>query len=117
MVAVEKIRESKNIEGVNKDFYNKLYKKRNPLIQLIYSFISYDQQSKSKYNYKKIKYVLDQYKHTDDFRFLDYGFGHGSLLLKIPKKKSLFGCDISFEAVDNFPHVAKLLGKEEFIRM
>jgi len=101
----------KDIEIVNKDFYNKLYKKRNLLIQLIYPFISHDQQSKSKHNYQKIKSILKESSDVNSFNILDYGFGHGSLLLKIPKKDGLFGCDISFEAVSNFPKVAKLLGK------
>lgn len=98
-------------EEVNAEFYNKLYKKRNVLFQLIYPFISYDQQSKSKYNYSYIKSLIQSSGITSNFKYMDYGFGHGSLLLKLPFKDGLFGCDISIEAVANFPRVAKLLGK------
>lgn len=100
------------IEEINAEFYNKLYKKRNVFLQLIYPFISYDQQSKSKFNYRTILSVLKQAKSTVGFNYMDYGFGHGSLLLKMPMKTGLYGCDISREAVANFPNVAKLLGKE-----
>jgi SAM-dependent methyltransferase len=100
------------VEEANIEFYNELYKKRNIFIQLVYPFISFDQQSKSKFNYRSIKKVLAEIKDLRDFNFLDYGFGHGSLLLKLPRKVGLFGCDISVEAVANFPRVAKLLGKK-----
>lgn len=96
---------------VNKEFYNKLYKKRNPLLSYIYSLISFDQQSKSKINYKVIKdHFGDRFKNN--LNVLDYGFGHGSLLLKYPKNHQLFGCDISEEAVYNFPEVAKAAGRK-----
>lgn len=95
---------------INKEFYNKLYKKRNPFLSYIYSLISFDQQSKSKINYKLVKeHFGDRFKN--ELKILDYGFGHGSLLLKYPKNHQLFGCDISEEAVFNFPDVAKAAGR------
>ncbi len=95
---------------VNKEFYNKLYKKRNPLISRIYSLISFDQQSKSKINFKIIKeHFAERFNKT--LHILDYGFGHGSLLLKYPKYHLLYGCDISEEAVHNFPAVAESTGR------
>lgn len=98
-----------SVTDINKEFYNKLYKKRNPWVSLIYSFISFDQQSKSKVNIKVIKdYLGSRYKGK--LNVLDYGFGHGSLLLKYNKNHELYGCDISEEAVFNFPSVAKLKG-------
>jgi SAM-dependent methyltransferase len=97
-------------EQINKDYYNQLYQKRSPLIQLIYPFISYDQQCKSKYN---IHFITEELrKNKKQFQFLDYGFGHGSFILKMPSKTDLYGCDISQEAVYNFPRVAKMIGKE-----
>lgn len=96
-------------EQINKDYYDQLYRKRSPLIQLIYPFISYDQQCKSKYN---VDFITNELKKSkSQFRFLDYGFGHGSFILKMPKKADLYGCDISQEAVYNFPKVAKMIGK------
>lgn len=98
------------IENINRSFYNKLYKRRHRLLQLIYPYVSYDQQCKSKHNIKFIKTEILRNQH-DNFSFLDYGFGHGSLILKVPLKNNLFGCDISLEAVTNFPRVARLVGK------
>jgi 2-polyprenyl-3-methyl-5-hydroxy-6-metoxy-1,4-benzoquinol methylase len=100
----------KEIEQINKNYYDKLYKKRGFFSQLIYPFISYDQQCKSKYNNAVIRNLLRN--HHDDFVFLDYGFGHGSLLLKMPNRAKLYGCDLSVEAVVNFPKVAAKLGKK-----
>lgn len=101
------------VEKINKDFYDKVYKKRPLLFQLIYPFISFDQQSKSKRNFRLLRpYIREKSKDNAILNYLDYGFGHGSLLLKIPRKANLYGCDISEEAVRNFPRVAKMLGKE-----
>jgi 2-polyprenyl-3-methyl-5-hydroxy-6-metoxy-1,4-benzoquinol methylase len=98
-----------SVVDVNKEFYNKLYKKRNPFVSLIYSWISFDQQSKSKVNIRCVKECLGN-RFKEKLTVLDYGFGHGSLLLKYKKKDSLYGCDISEEAVFNFPRVAKVAG-------
>lgn len=100
-----------SITDVNKDFYNQLYRRRNPLISIIYSFISFDQQSKSKVNFRIIKGFFKE-KFNGPLIVLDYGFGHGSLLLKYRKNHTLYGCDISEEAVHNFPAVASWVGKQ-----
>jgi SAM-dependent methyltransferase len=99
-----------SVVDVNKEFYNRLYQRRSPPISVLYSLISFDQQSKSKANYRIIRPYLN--KKTKQLNILDYGFGHGSLLLKYPRKHSLFGCDISEEAVSNFPKVAAFVGKQ-----
>jgi SAM-dependent methyltransferase len=102
-----------DIVDVNKTYYNKLYKRKNPVISLLYSLISFDQQSKSKVNFRVIKaYLKGNFKR--DLVVLDYGFGHGSLLLKYRSNHKLYACDISEEAVYNFPRVAKLVGKNVF---
>ena len=95
---------------INKEFYNELYKKRNPIISLLYSKISFDQQSKSKININVVKNYLGA-AFNGPLTVLDYGFGHGSLLLKYKSNHKLYGCDISEEAVLNFPSVAKVTGK------
>lgn len=95
---------------VNREFYNKLYRRRPSLISILHSFISFDQQSKSKINFRILKEFF-QNKFKDNLIILDYGFGHGSLLLKYRSNHKLYGCDISEEAVYNFPRVASLIGK------
>jgi 2-polyprenyl-3-methyl-5-hydroxy-6-metoxy-1,4-benzoquinol methylase len=99
-----------DIVDVNRDYYNKLYKRKHPLVSLIYSFISFDQQSKSKVNFREVKKYFGN-RFTNNLAILDYGFGHGSLLLKFRSNHKLYGCDISEEAVFSFPAVAKLIGK------
>lgn len=99
------------VDQVNKAFYNKLYRRRNSLVSLAYSLISFDQQSKSKINFRILKTFLNK-EFNNRLRILDYGFGHGSLLLKYDRRHGLYGCDISEEAVQNFPRVARLMGKE-----
>ena len=47
------------IETIKREFHNALYK-RNRIIQLIYAYISYDQQSKSKENFKQVRSWLKQ---------------------------------------------------------
>src|SRR4051812_47697770 len=95
---MEKAIESKN--NINREFYDKSYSSKNVIITYLHSLISYDQQSKSKRNIKQIKRILKQEK-KEEINFLDYGFGHGSLLLKMPNWVSSYGCDISQEAVNN----------------
>jgi len=105
--------DNQSVETINKDYYNQLYRKKNSFFQLIHPFISFDQQSKSKFNYTLIKGLFKQArKNKNLLNFLDYGFGHGSFMLKIPQKKALFGCDISIEAVTHFPHVAQKFKKQ-----
>lgn len=91
---------------INEQYYDKLYRKKSTLAGIIYPFISYDQQSKSKANYFFLKKLV-----TDGISVLDYGFGHGSFLLKFGKKVRIYGVDISTEAVHNFPLIAGRLGK------
>lgn len=95
---------------VNREFYDQLYRARNPWISILHSRISFDQQSKSKINLRMLKDFLKD-KFGGALIVLDYGFGHGSLLLKYPRNHKLYGCDISEEAVRNFPRVAACLGK------
>lgn len=97
-----------SVHEINEVFYNKLYRRKSILVDIIYPYISFDQQSKSKANFHLIKKVL----YKKESRVLDFGFGHGSLLLKFPKKSQLFGVDISTETVNNFPRIAKVLGRQ-----
>lgn len=101
-----------NTESVNRTYYNKLYKNKNKFASLIHQYISFDQQSKSKLNWNFLKpYYYKKKKKLSHLLVLDYGFGHGSFLLKIPQNEYLFGCDISSTIVNSFPDVAYLLNK------
>ena len=96
-------------EKVNKNYYDKIYSSNfGSLFNLVKTLTSYDQQSKSKLNIYFIKKYLNQSKKIT---VLDYGFGRGSLLLKMPKNVNLIGCEISDSAVQKFPKIAKIIGK------
>lgn len=97
-----------SVEKQNITFYDNLYKSRNVLISYLHSLISFDQQVKSKKN----KRTIEKFVSCKDKMILDYGFGHGSLLLKMPKESILFGCDISSQAVENMRKISKLFQKE-----
>ena len=72
------------IEELNIDYYERLYKKKYPLLALLHSLVSYDQQSKSKRNYFYLKSIIRSYQQIrKKIKYLDYGCGHGSLLLKM----------------------------------
>lgn len=98
-------------EKINKNYYNEIYQSKfGSFFSLLKTLTSYDQQSKSKLNLYYVKKYLDQNKST--LSILDYGFGRGSLLLKMPSNFKLYGCEISEYAVSNFPKIAKIIGKE-----
>lgn len=99
-----------DVLDVNKEYYDSLYKHKNLVLSLLHSFISFDQQSKSKLNYQSLRRFLSE-GPKKRLRILDYGFGHGSLLLKYSSRHNLCGADLSEEAVNSFPRVAKLAGK------
>ena len=99
--------QASSVHEINENFYNRLYRRKNILVDIVYPFISFDQQSKSKANFFFVKQIL----RGKQIRVLDFGFGHGSFLLKFPKQCQLFGVDISTEAVTNFPRTAKALGR------
>lgn len=102
-----------NITEINKEYYDKAYLSKAALPALIHSIISYDQQSKSKRNFTAISPLIQQIKkQKKDIKYLDYGFGHGSLILKFNKDVELYGCDISKEAVAKFNKIIKFLGKK-----
>jgi 2-polyprenyl-3-methyl-5-hydroxy-6-metoxy-1,4-benzoquinol methylase len=99
--------ETSRVNTLNEKYYNNLYKGKNKVLNLIHPLVSYDQQSKSKANY----YFVRNLVRDEGYTVLDYGFGHGSFLLKFSKRCTLFGVDISEEAVTNFPKTARFFGK------
>ena len=99
------------IETANRDYYDVLYRKWNPLSLLVHPLISFDQQSKSKRNYQLLEPML-KYRRPGGLppaSVLDYGFGHGSFLLKLPRSWHAYGCDLSPEAVSSMGHFCRLM--------
>ncbi|MBI1937687.1 MAG: class I SAM-dependent methyltransferase [Ignavibacteriales bacterium] len=100
------------IEELNIDYYEKLYKKKYSIIALLHSLVSYDQQSKSKRNYFYLKSILNAYQRRNKkVKYLDYGCGHGSLLLKMNSSMELYAADISSNSLRNLSNIAGLLKK------
>jgi 2-polyprenyl-3-methyl-5-hydroxy-6-metoxy-1,4-benzoquinol methylase len=90
------------IQEINIKHYNEAYQKSNIIFRIIHPFISFDQQSKTKRNVVAIKGILKKNKkYIKDIRFLDYGCGLGSLLFRMRKAFSLYGVEISNEAIRN----------------
>lgn len=98
------------IEVANREFYDRLYRKKSRFSQLLLPRISFDQQSKSKRNYLLLLPHLRKVVRRAP-KILDYGFGHGSFLLKLPPACEAYGCDISPEAVLGLESVARMQGR------
>lgn len=96
-------------KSTNQEFYDKLYKSKNVLLKLLHTSISYDQQSKANENYRLIKDMFGG--DNNNIKILDYGFGHGAFLLKMPKDALLYGCEISVEAINNMQKIGALLNR------
>ncbi|NNV54909.1 class I SAM-dependent methyltransferase [Limnovirga soli] len=99
---------SNDIVEINRAYYNKSYSAKTVLFGLIHSWISFDQQSKSRKNFEEIQPLIEACTHKPVY-YLDYGFGHGSLLLKMPAGVAIYGCDIADEAVRNLNNIAGVL--------
>jgi len=106
------VRMANDIKEINREFYNNAYSSNNVLLGLLHTLFSYDQQSKSRLNYREIKAVLKLIEPGSKVNFLDYGFGHGSLLLKLPRQVSVYGCDIAEEAVFKLEKIAEMLKRD-----
>lgn len=98
-----------DIESVNKEYYDNSYRPGSWVRNILLPLFSFDQQSKSKYNYRYLKKYLRE--RGKGLKILDFGFGRGTLLLKFPRHSHLFGCDLSSQAVENFPKTAAAFGR------
>ena len=82
----------------NEQYYNSVYTNRLALKPLFKLFLSYDQLSKSRRNLRLVADLIDS---MQEGRVIDYGFGHGTFLLRLPRKFKLHGCELSKEAIAN----------------
>ena len=90
----------------NERHYDKAYASRNLIKALIKLYLSYDQLSKTRRNLAAIKNDL---KSPTPLSVLDYGFGHGTFLYRIPKIHEVSGCELSSEAIRNIRRLFTLL--------
>jgi len=82
----------------NVRYYDSAYKSRVALKAILKLFFSYDQLSKSRRN---LRLAADFIDSMQEGRVLDYGFGHGAFLLRLPRELKLHGCELSKEAIAN----------------
>jgi 2-polyprenyl-3-methyl-5-hydroxy-6-metoxy-1,4-benzoquinol methylase len=87
-----------DIRAKNISFYENAYSGRFILKTLLKQFLSYDQLSKTRRN---LRMARKSEGYSRSIAVLDYGFGHGTLLLRLPRRHQIFGCELSTEAISN----------------
>lgn len=101
-----------SVETANFEFYGRLYAQKPPLLRLLHAALSFDQQSKSKRVLRLLKPRLDAVRREGRRpSVLDYGFGHGAVLLGLPRACDAYGCELTWEAVRGLQGVCNLLGR------
>ena len=101
------------ISEINRVYYERIYCHRSPVLQLLHTWLSFDQQSKSRNNYLFASPILKKIvAERGKAKLLDYGSGWGSFLLKISDKAvNLYGYDISQNAINSLRISMRLLGR------
>jgi SAM-dependent methyltransferase len=82
---------------INRDFFERAYA-RGFITSLIKQFASYDQLSKTRRNLAVARGVPG---FGQELSVLDYGFGHGTFLLRLPRRHHIAGVELSDSAVRN----------------
>lgn len=90
-------------------FYEEAYSGKNVLRILAKQLLSYDQLSKSKRN---IKLATSIPEYSASLSILDYGFGLGTLLTRLPRRHEIYGVELSTEAIRNLNAFAKFLRRK-----
>lgn len=98
-----------DIKNTNISFYESAYSGRFILKALLKQFVSYDQLSKTRRNLSLAKKIP---QFSKNLSVLDYGFGHGTLLLRMPRRHRIFGCELSREAINNVNALCSLLRRK-----
>lgn len=93
----------------NQIHYDKTYSSRSLTKALIKLYLSYDQLSKTRRNLSAINNDL---KSHVSLSVLDYGFGHGTFLCRIPRIHCLSGCELSLKAVRNIKRLFAVFHRE-----
>lgn len=97
---------SRDIGAVNLEFYERAYSLKNLPGLLLKQWLSYDQLSKTRRNLGMIAQLP---KPAQGFSVLDYGFGHGTLLLRLPRSHRISGCELSSQATRNLELLCRFL--------
>lgn len=103
---------TESIKTTNLVFYENAYNSRHFLKVFLKQFISYDQLSKTRRN---LRIVRNTPLFSKNISILDYGFGHGTLLLKMPGRHQIYGCELSTEAIKNVKKLCSLLRRKVYL--
>jgi SAM-dependent methyltransferase len=93
----------------NLDFYDRAYSGKNFLRLVLKQILSYDQLSKTRRNLRLAR-TLPIFQNP--LSVLDYGFGLGTLLLRLPRRHRIFGVELSGEAIRNLRVLSRVLRRE-----
>ncbi len=85
-------------EGINRAFYDNAYGASTLLQILVKHCVSYDQLSKTRRNLRLARLIPE---FSTALSVLDYGFGHGTLLFRMPSRHRVSGVELSAAAMRN----------------
>ena len=95
-----------DVQARNETFYSKAYSVRGVVPMVAKYFLSFDQLSKTRPNLYFLRLIPG---FANSLRILDFGFGHGTLLGRIPRRHVLAGCELSADAIANLRRLFSLL--------
>ena len=98
-----------SIKSINHEFYESAYLNKNIFGTLLKQFFSYDQLNKARRNLAIAKKIP---QFSKKISVLDYGFGYGTFLLRMPRRHSIFGCELSAAATTNLSFLCSILGRK-----
>lgn len=96
-------------KSTNREFYEKAYSSRSLLKVMLKQLVSFDQLSKTRRN---LYLARKTPRFSRSISVLDYGFGHGTLLMRMPRRHRIFGCELSSEAISNVYSLCSLLRRK-----
>ncbi len=110
-----------NIQDKNLSHYENAYSVRYYFKFLLKHFLSYDQHSKTRRNILMARKVPN---YNNSISVLDYGFGLGTFIAKLPRRHKISGCELSTAAINNVGKICSFLKRnvnlytiEEFSRV
>jgi len=93
----------------NESYYDGAYASGSLIKVLIKLHLSYDQLSKTRRNLAALKSDL---KSPGPLSVLDYGFGHGTFMYRVPRTHKVFGCELSTQAIGNMKRLFKFFRRD-----
>jgi SAM-dependent methyltransferase len=96
------------IGAANLEFYEQAYSLKSLPGLLLKQWLSYDQLSKTRRNLR----MIARLPRAKQLSVLDYGFGHGTLLMRLPRSHRISGCELSPQAIRNLEVLSRFLQRK-----